>query len=396
MNLFIAKSASISNTLNKLRDKYFERVHSSSLVYNTCWEDPKCDRQLLQLSSDSKVVMITSAGDNALDYLLDGVEAIHAIDVNPRQNALLELKKVVFEHCSHEVLESLFLKGHCLNAYDIYEVLIRPHLSAFATEFWDEHIEYFFHHNPQKTFYYHGTSGKFAWMFRSFLKTKPEARFLLNQLLDAKTLEDQEFYYNQLEPKFLTKFTKWVMNRHVTMSMLGVPRTQRDLILTTYPGGMARFLADNLRHIFTELPLSDNYFWHLYIKGYYTPECSPNYLKAKYFGTLRNEVKKLFLHTTTITDFLKENPGNYTHFILLDHQDWLASFSNELLIEEWQQILNNSQSGTRILMRSAATEINFFPEFVTQAVEFTNLRSHEVHFNDRVGTYESVYLGIVK
>ena len=39
--------------------------------------------------------MLTSAGCNALDYLLDGPAEIHAVDVNFRQNALLELKAAV-------------------------------------------------------------------------------------------------------------------------------------------------------------------------------------------------------------------------------------------------------------------------------------------------------------
>ena len=47
---------------------------------------------MLGLNDESDVVMITSAGDNALDYLLDGPRQINCIDVNSRQNALLELK----------------------------------------------------------------------------------------------------------------------------------------------------------------------------------------------------------------------------------------------------------------------------------------------------------------
>ena len=73
--------------INDLRDWVFRQVHTKNLVYNTCWEDPRCDRQLLQLNQDSEVVMITSAGCNALDYLLDNPKKINCIDMNPRQNA---------------------------------------------------------------------------------------------------------------------------------------------------------------------------------------------------------------------------------------------------------------------------------------------------------------------
>ena len=33
----------------KLYDAWFRRVHGSRLIYNTCWEDPRADRELLQL-----------------------------------------------------------------------------------------------------------------------------------------------------------------------------------------------------------------------------------------------------------------------------------------------------------------------------------------------------------
>lgn len=41
-------------------------MHLKNLVYNTCWEDPRLDREAMQLQPDDEVVMITSAGCNAL------------------------------------------------------------------------------------------------------------------------------------------------------------------------------------------------------------------------------------------------------------------------------------------------------------------------------------------
>ena len=47
----------------------------------------------LELGPDDNVLVITSAGCNALDYALAGPRHVYAVDLNPRQNALLELKK---------------------------------------------------------------------------------------------------------------------------------------------------------------------------------------------------------------------------------------------------------------------------------------------------------------
>jgi len=381
--------------LNKLKDKLFSKVHSNNLIYNTCWEDPYIDRKLLGLNSESNVVMITSAGCNALDYLLDSPAQINCIDLNFRQNALLELKIGLFKHGDYDLLFDMFGNGYHRWAKEDYHNLIRPILPKYAREFWDEKIKYFHKKDKKDTFYFHGTSGSFAWLYKQYLDRKDKARVLLNQILEAKSIEEQREIYKELEPKLLPKMINWLMNRHLTMTLLGVPRSQRQLILDKYPkGGVAEFIKESLYHIFVDLPFKTNYFWHLYIKGYYTKECCPEYLKEENFGVLNEEVNKLNIKTSSISNFLKENPGQYTHYILLDHQDWLSCYKPDLLIEEWEQILSNSVSGTKILMRSASPDITYLPAFVTEKIDFTN-RVKE-HYFDRVGTYGCTYLGIVK
>ena len=81
---------------------------------------------------------------------------------------------------------------------------------------------------------------------------------------------------------------------------------------------------------------------------------------------------------------------------MLDHQDWLAANNQQALHEEWQNILDNSQSGTRILLRSAAYQVDYFPDFVLDKINFEKEKTTALHKQDRVGTYGSVYLGIVK
>ena len=77
---------------DRFDQKVFDAIYSRALVYNTCWEDPAVDRQALELRHDDTQLVITSAGCNVLDYALTGPRRIHAVDANPRQNALLELK----------------------------------------------------------------------------------------------------------------------------------------------------------------------------------------------------------------------------------------------------------------------------------------------------------------
>ena len=75
-----------------LGSRVFQLIHMRNLVYNTCWEDPRLDRQALEIGPQDNVLVITSAGCNALDYALTGPNHVYAVDMNPRQNALLDLK----------------------------------------------------------------------------------------------------------------------------------------------------------------------------------------------------------------------------------------------------------------------------------------------------------------
>jgi hypothetical protein len=84
--------------IDRFDQKVFNALYARSLVYNTCWEDPAVDRQALRLTPDDVLLVIGSAGCNVLDYALQAPRAIHAVDANPRQNALLELKIAAIRH----------------------------------------------------------------------------------------------------------------------------------------------------------------------------------------------------------------------------------------------------------------------------------------------------------
>ncbi len=379
-----------STGLKKVKDKLFENIHGNHLIYNTCWEDPRVDRNLLNLNEDSSIVMITSAGCNALDYLLDNPSSIDCIDLNKRQNALLNLKIALFKEAHFFELFEFFGNGKYAEAKDLYESRLRSHLPEDQQAFWDDKIEYFTGTaQRKKSFYYRGTSGQFAWLFSKYLNSKPKAKQLLNELLAAESLNEQQEIYKELEPKLFNKLAQWLINRQITMNLLGVPQAQKEMITEHYEGGVFEYVTDSLNYIFTQLPISDNYFWYVYIKGKYSRNCCPEYLVEKNFAVLKKRVSRISTHTTSVSDFLEKKPGNYTHFVLLDHQDWLAAYNKEELEREWNLILHNSSKGAKYLLRSAHINPDFIPQFVLEqcTVETESVAEHKTA--DRVGTYVS-------
>ncbi|MDR8390945.1 BtaA family protein [Aliifodinibius sp. S!AR15-10] len=387
--------SAIKQLVQNIQNRFFDSIVTNHLVYNTCWEDPRIDRKLLNINSDSKIVMLTSAGCNALDYLLDDPETVHAVDANPNQNALLELKQALFEHGSHGLLFDFLGRGSHSAARLTYEQYLKSHISPEARKFWDKHINYFSGSSSQPSFYFRGTSGKIALMMHRHIKRKGLYTKALN-LLDSSSLKEQEYYYQEIEPELWNGFSRWLLKRNSTMALLGVPETQRNLIEEQWDGGLFQFIRDSMKHVFTELPIRDNYFWRVYITGSYTPTCCPNYLKPPNFNKLRTRSERIHPHTTTLSNFLQTHPDSYSHFVLLDHQDWMAHANPSDLEEEWRLILENAAPRARILFRSACRNVDFLPPFIQERVKFNTDLTNRLHHEDRVGTYGSTHLGIVE
>lgn len=380
----------------KLYDAWFRRVHGSRLIYNTCWEDPRADRELLQLGPGAHVLMITSAGCNALDYLLDDPTRIDCVDVNPKQNALLELKRAAILSLEHDDLFRLFGEGAHPEFNALYRDLLRARMSAEAQAVWDRQLHWFDPLGLRRSFYFRGASGDVAWLVRSALAMRPRLRRELHALIESDSLEAQRERYGRVERELFGPLMQWFVRQPATLTLLGVPRAQRNLIARQYPGGVSAYVQDKLRYLFTELPLKDNYFWRVYLTGRYHRDCCPNYLKAEHLPTLRARLGRLRVHTRSIAEHLRESGSVVTHFVLLDHQDWLAAQAPADLAEEWQLILARSTPGTRVLLRSAALNIDFLPDFLDARLTPHADAADRCHQRDRVGTYGATFLAEVR
>ncbi|TDU72879.1 S-adenosylmethionine-diacylglycerol 3-amino-3-carboxypropyl transferase [Prosthecobacter fusiformis] len=378
----------------RAHDAIFSRVHGGNLVYNTCWEDPRLDREMLDLKADSRMVMITSAGCNALDYLLDGPAEIHAVDMNPRQNALLQLKIAMIRRGDQEDLFRLFGEG----SHPGFKGLLNEldgQMHPFASEYWKAK-HYYFQSSPlNPSFYYRGTAGQMAWIaLQTFLRS-PRVRDYVDAMLHVQNLDEQKRLYEHVKPALWNGLVSWLVRQPMAMTMLGVPRAQIRLIETQFPGGLTGFIQSKLAHVLTEVPFQDNYFWRAYLTGHYTRSCCPNYLKEEHQPMLQSLSSRITTHSTTVANFLRENPAAYSHYVLLDHQDWLAAHKPQALAEEWQLILENSRPGTRILMRSASPVIDFIPESALQRLRLNQPLADALHLQDRVGTYGCTLLADV-
>jgi S-adenosylmethionine-diacylglycerol 3-amino-3-carboxypropyl transferase len=386
-------------------DACFRLVHRNHLVYNACWEDPRLDEAALQLTARDRVLVITSAGCNALHYALLGPERVYAVDVNPRQSALLQLKLAGIRALDFETYFALFGQGRVREPEKLYRRRLRPVLPAFARKYWDRRITLFGGNSWRRSFYFRGAAGAFARAVCFHIDRVAKVRAEVNELLAADSVEQQRaIYFERLHGQFWRPFLRWAVRRDAALSLLGVPRPQRQQVERYYPGGIARFIEDSLEAVFTRLPLADNYFWRVYMQGEYSRACCPEYLKPDQFARLQaGLVERISAQTCSITQFLESHEdGPISRFVLLDHMDWLAHAKTPLLQQEWQAIVRRAAPRARILWRSGGLKVDFIDPLevtvggarrsVGDLLHYHTRLAEELHAKDRVHTYGSFYI----
>ncbi|MBX3652122.1 MAG: BtaA family protein [Burkholderiales bacterium] len=392
----------------RMNERVFDALYSRSLIYNTCWEDPAVDRQALGITAEDTMLVITSAGCNVLDYALAGPRRIHAVDANPRQTALLELKLAGIRRLSHTDFFMLFGEGRHPHFHELYHDVLRRELSPFAQQFWDGAGDWFSRRNPRNTFYFHSLSGRVALLFRHYLDLQPKLRDAVDELVEAKSLDEQcSIYDSRVAPRMWNRGVSWALSRQITMSMLGVPAPQHEEVRRQHAGGVPGFVREAVEYVFRRLPLWTNYFWRVYVRGSYSRDCCPEYLRRGNFLALKNGLaERITFHTCTVTELLRDKQPRVSKFVLLDHMDWLGSFKPGALSEEWAALLDCAAPGARAIFRSAHARPAYLDTLTVpgagqgrplrELLDFHPALAARLTREDRVHTYAGFHIADVR
>lgn len=390
--------------LLRVKNRIFQYVHTHNLIYNTCWEDPRIDREAMRLTPDDTVLVITSAGCNTLDYALAEPGHVYAVDMNPRQNAVLELKLAGIRALDYDAFFQLFGLGRMEGVAKVYARQLRATLSPEARAFWDKHLYYFASEAPRNSYYFHGTTGLIARLANQYLDRKSGLRPCVAAMFAVEDLEQQrEMYYEYVRDAVWTPLVRRLVCTDLTLCLAGVPKAQREQVERNYAGGVAKLLEQCLDEVFGRLPLRDNYFWRVYAMGTYTRQCCPEYLKEENFYRLKNGlVDRISIATDTVEGFLRKHGGTISRFVLLDHMDWLASHRQDLLQQEWQAIIDKAAPGARVLFRSGGLHVDYVDPLIVHVgstrcrmgdlLEYHPELAAELHSRDRVHMYGSFHV----
>ncbi|KAH0542637.1 hypothetical protein FGG08_002960 [Glutinoglossum americanum] len=383
-------------------------------IYAFTWEDPRVDLRILKLGSDDVVLAVTSAGDNILAYALEGPKRIHAVDLNPTQNHLLELKVAAFTALGYADVWKLFGEGKHAGFRDLLVSELSPHMSSRALQYWLDTAGVFTSRTGNGL--YETGGSRYAiklvkWLFTSLI---PSAE--IRKLCGAKTLNEQrEIWHSRVRKVLLSRVLSWAVigNEMFLWKALGVPRQQRNMIQRDYYEqdelagtwqaktditGQAiwEYLVNTLDPVVENTLISeDNYFYLLCLQGKYSRRCHPVYLTPRAHVRLSrlDAFDGLRIHTDEISEVMSRiTPGTLTVAVIMDSMDWFDTASVEASV----QISATNRAlklGGRVLLRSAGLKPWYIQEFETRGFTAQRVNARLAGTCvDRVNMYASTWL----
>jgi S-adenosylmethionine-diacylglycerol 3-amino-3-carboxypropyl transferase len=361
-------------------ERALQRIVFHRLVFNQSFEDPEMDRAALKIGSEHTVLTITSGGCNALTLLCEEPRRLIAVDSNPAQNHLLELKRAAIYSVTPEEFFELFGRQRPPGAVGTYRRRLRLLLSPEARAYWDCNVR-----SLACGVITQGRMGLFFRVFRAILRSRVGARNV-RRFLELPDLDAQKrFYHDRIEKALWAPPARWICTFRPLVWLAGTHPVQAERVHAE--GDLYQFIRSSAEAVATGLPVAGNYFLHQALAGeYLEPRSVPRYMLAENLERLRDLIERLQIVTAWLGPHLETRPPNsIDRYSLLDIFDWMDGQTVE---QTRRAIVHSAAPAARLVYRSgmhagmpAAIGGPPFEEEVDL--------SQRLHARDRTGFYGS-------
>ncbi|KAJ6457070.1 hypothetical protein C8R47DRAFT_1082205 [Mycena vitilis] len=317
---------------------------------------------------------------------------IHCVDIDPRQNHLLELKMAAIQSLEYDDFFAMFGEGRHPAFPYLLDSKIAPYLSSAAYHFWKMH-----HNTFASSFYLNGQTGQALSVLRFIFGFAGVSKDVI-ALCDSDTLVEQEsIWRTKLRPVLLNPAVSLLLRSPaLCWKVLGIPPSVRKLLMKD--GGVSDYVQNTLDPLVsTYLLKTENYFYLMALLGNYTSQSCPEGLTRSGFERLKanngQAMESFRLHTKSAPSALRSQPTcSLTHVILTHDLDWFPDTSTEL-DHEIAEIYRVLHYGGSVFWRSAVRSPLYNRNFQDNGFDVTalNVRTASNLPVDRVNAHASFF-----
>jgi S-adenosylmethionine-diacylglycerol 3-amino-3-carboxypropyl transferase len=303
-----------------MQNEFGKNVVQGIVRYSQVWEDHAILSEGLAIGPDDHVLCIASAGCNALALLLAGAARVTAIDLNPAQAALVELKLAAYkrfeEHADFARLLGA-LPGDRLALYD----RVRPGLPASAQAFWDANTA-----DLQSGVIHTGRFDRYLDAFHKSgaIDAGAAADLLAAEGEAAQTAAFERVTTAQMRGAFQKYFSR------ESMAKLGRDPAQFKYVPD---GDITAALWERFRHVATQLPTRGNFYLeYLFTSTYADLAAGPPYLAPQNYAKLRALAPRMNVVVASLEELLADRSQRFDKAGLSDVFEYMSPEATEGLM----------------------------------------------------------------
>ncbi|TJZ61347.1 DUF3419 family protein [Sphingobacterium olei] len=271
------------------------QVDFNRIRYANCWEDPHILLKGLLPAVGSKILSIGSAGDNSFSLLTTSPSLVVAVDVNPIQLHLIELKKQAIRNLEYEqVLHFLgFRQG--MNRVALFEQC-KDRLNAEARVYWVNNTD-----KIEKGLIHQGKFERYFQMFSSKVLPFIHSRHDVEELLASKDAPSQARYYHEKWNTWRWRFFFKIFFSKIVMGTLG-----RDPQFLKEVGvHVSDYIFKKAERHLKKVQAQTNLFLRYNLTGTFG-DLLPHYLHPDNYQRVKENVDKLILRSGFAEDVVDE------------------------------------------------------------------------------------------
>jgi S-adenosylmethionine-diacylglycerol 3-amino-3-carboxypropyl transferase len=327
--------------------------YGGRLMFTQSWEDPACDLAALRPQPGETIFAIISGGDNVFGLLLTDPARIIAVDLNPAQVHLLELKRAAFRRLTHAEMLTLLGVRAAAEPQRLYRQL-RTDLSPAARDFWDTRPEWF-----DQGLLVRGGFERYYAMCRALLRVVIGRR-RLERLFTLRFDEQRAFYVQEWDTWAWRALLRIACSKYV----LG-KRLDPTWFAHAEVSSFGRHFARLAEHAVAELPARSNYFLaQLFLGRYLDDDTVPDYLRQENFATIRGRLDRITPITADVCAAVAAlGPQSVDCFALSN----VFEYSPRVLFEQTlSALVRAARPGARFALRNLLA-----PRRLAEHAEFT-------------------------
>ncbi len=285
--------------------KQLDDIRHDYIRYANCWEDADVLLNALSAQEGAKIISIGSAGDNSFSLLTTKPSIVVAVDVNPVQLKVIELKKAAFKTLNYNEFLSFLGFIDSVDRRDLFEK-VKTHLSDDCKMYWT--INYSF---IEDGLIYQGKFEKYLLTFGKKVVPLIHSKKKVDELFKEKSTEEQKsFYYNNWGNKRWKTFFKIFFSRWLMGKMGRDPAFLKEVDIN-----VSDFILQMAEKHLCDVSCQQNYFLHYMFKGNFG-NTLPHYAREENFNTIKTAIDKLVIHYGYVEQAFEQYGNNFTHFNL--------------------------------------------------------------------------------